>query len=400
MSRILFLSSNPGDTTLLRLDKEHRAVDEAKARFGSKSDTVERHHATTLEDLTRTLTESQYDIVQFSGHGSVEGIVLEDVNLDGSSLISAQQLGAILFEAQSNLRVTILMCCFSSGAIPQMIRAAPYLITVSGKGNDETVIDFVRVFYETFFQRRSIEKAFYMAQLFVSGKKPRLHAVLSRRAEAERPDVPLYQAFPSGPEGKGDSILVDLSAAEDDISKLKISREEFLAVLSRKIRIHRWIFSYPRDRAVLSIGHLFGIFSWKDAHDVVTCHRILQLRETVDELCCEAWTSLVLSYNEQCMSKYRMAKGPANVNARFLKTAIEEFYRNYHYYFDNDHVASYLRKCLPQQFKICRSLIGANLQLADLKYSAEDFGSAIMYLEGALSSLHDFVDTLTSLFTE
>ena len=130
MSRILVLSSNPGDTDRLRLDKEHRAVDEAKARFGSKLDVVDRRQATTLEDLTRVLTGMQYDIIQFSGHGSVDGIVLEDSNLQGSCVLPAQQLGAMLLEAQPNLRAAMLMCCYSSDAIPQLMRVAPSPVKV------------------------------------------------------------------------------------------------------------------------------------------------------------------------------------------------------------------------------------------------------------------------------
>jgi hypothetical protein len=400
MSSILILTSNPDQTSRLRLDKEHRAVDDAKARFGTNADAVVRMHAATLEDITRALTKQPYDIVQFSGHGSLEGIMLEDSNLVGPFVLSADRLCAILLEAQPNLRAVLLTCCYSSTGIAHLAAAAPYLITVSGEGADEAIIGFVRVFYETFFQHTSVERAFHMAQVFVSAEA-HLNTVLSRRAESTHSGAPLYQVFPSSPEARGDSILIDLSQVEEDIQRLDISRDRFLSILSRKIRIHRWIFSEPHDRAVLSIGHLFGVFSWQNANDVVRCERILRLKESVDERTCEAWTSLTIAYNEKCMARYRLSAHPASPeNARSVESAVEDFYRTYRFYFEGKGHAAILRQCLPQQFKICRSLIAANLQHADLKCYEGDHGSAVAYIEMALSSLHDFLDSLTAELTE
>lgn len=74
MEKVLILYSNPGDTDRLRLDKEHRMIDQLLQTFKLPSDAVVRRHATTFEDLIKALAETEYTVVQFSSHGSNRGV--------------------------------------------------------------------------------------------------------------------------------------------------------------------------------------------------------------------------------------------------------------------------------------------------------------------------------------
>ena len=66
--KILILYSCPADQDRIRLDKEHRAIEEILKKHKVKTDRVKRVHATSVADFAQCLREGDYDIVQFSGH--------------------------------------------------------------------------------------------------------------------------------------------------------------------------------------------------------------------------------------------------------------------------------------------------------------------------------------------
>jgi len=208
----------------------------------------------------------------------------------------------------------------------------------------------------------------------------------------------LFQVFPAG---FGDSILIDLTEADHYIQSLSISRDSFLSLLTRKIRVHRWVFDTPRERAILSVGRYFGLFSWQNANDVVICHKVMQIRSDVDEATCDAWTSLTVSYNDLYADKYRTAIKPfeQSMSGR-LKKALERYYETFDLFFERDRIANIFRQIIPEQFKITKSVIGANIRMAAVKFHEEDFSSTVMYLETVLSSIHDLLDSLTAELTK
>ncbi len=58
------------------MDKEDKAIMGVARRF-NESVTVERQHASEIEDIHRLITEGDFDVIQFSGHGHPDGICLE-----------------------------------------------------------------------------------------------------------------------------------------------------------------------------------------------------------------------------------------------------------------------------------------------------------------------------------
>jgi hypothetical protein len=92
MDRVLILYSNPSDTQRLRLDKEHRTIDQLLEKLKLPADTINRRHAVTREDLLGVLSEIKYDIIQFSGHGTGECFCLEGENGLSSQTITAEQV--------------------------------------------------------------------------------------------------------------------------------------------------------------------------------------------------------------------------------------------------------------------------------------------------------------------
>jgi hypothetical protein len=377
------------------LDKEHRAIDGVIQRLNLDASYFHRLHATTIEDFAHVLRENSYDIVQFSGHGSSDGVILEDNRSDRGAFLSAKQVTEILHTSAPNLKAALFISCFSASSIPELIDSAPYLITISESADDELAIEFISEFYDSYFRSESIQTAFKEALLYVSliNGDAKLNAVLSRRAIEKGASQVLFQVFPSGK----DSLLINLTEAESDIANLAISKDDFLSLLSRKIRIHKWVFDSPRERAILSIGPYFGLFSWENASDVVNCHKILQVKPEVDEKTCEVWASLIVSYNDHFAEKYRSSPPFSSaLESSWIKKAIDDQRITFKAFFEKKEVSDILRNISPEQFKVTKSLIVANLNMCDKKFHDDDYKSTVLYLESTLSAIHDLVDALTA----
>jgi hypothetical protein len=151
--RILVFYSTPSNIPRLRLDIEHRAVEQVLRDLHVDSSLVNRLHATTVDDLARSLMEREYEIVQFSGHGTKEGFILEDRNLEKSMFVPAAQIAQILHETSPHLKVAIFLSCYSAESIPELAHAAPYLVTVTGSADDNAAIDFIAQFYSAYLRR-------------------------------------------------------------------------------------------------------------------------------------------------------------------------------------------------------------------------------------------------------
>ena len=394
-ARILVFYSMPSNTDRLSLDEEERGIDQVLRDLHLEPSAIKRLHATTVDDLTRALMENEFEIVQFSGHGDTEGILLRDRYQPKAMVIPADQSARILRETSPNLKAAIFMSCYSAESIPELIDSAPYLITIMGSADDTAASEFVVKFFEAYFRFGSIERAFNIAQNFIViiKKVNDLNVILSRRAIIKGETRILFRVFPSG---KDDSILIDLTEAENDIASLKISRDTFLGLLSRKIRIHRWIFSASRQRVILPLGPYFGLFSWEDANDVVFCNRILRLKQDVDENTCAAWASLIVAYNDHFMDPYRIT---LEAHTTFLKKSLTEYQKTYEDFFNTGAKANSLRNAAPEQFKASKAFIYANLEMAENKFHQDDHRSAMIYLEHTLSAMHNLIDELTNILT-
>lgn len=396
--RLLIIYSNPPGTPHIRLDKEHRRVDLVLQRVGLDLSTVQRLHATSIDDLINVLYSNSFEIVQFSGHGTPDSLCLENTTHDAAVDLSASKVAQILRESSPRLRAAMFLWCYSADALPSLAEAAPFVISIHGPANDEAAIDFIGEFYESYFRTNSIEQAFGGALMLMGAKNLELSPILTRRAEAQGKQRILYQVFPKS---GADSILIDITDAEQDIARLDMQRDTFLTMLSRKIRIHRWIFESSSDQAVLSIGRYIGMFSWENAADVVKCDCVLRLRADVDERTCELWAGLLTLYNDHRVDRYRLAVNQDEPTlSRHLKQAIEDYYKLIDSYFKIPENSVTLRLWVPEQYLVSRSLMMKYLEICDRKYYRNDYPATVEYLEAILSALHDLVNALTSVVSD
>jgi len=396
---ILILYSNPSDTDRLRLDKEHRAVEQVISDLRLDPRRIQRLHAVSVMDVISALQKNSFDIVQFSGHGSSKGIYLEDELYDEGTEVSAKRMASILKSAHPKLKAAIFVSCFSASSVSELVDAAPYLITVSGPADDDASIEFMRRFYHAYFRSNSVEVAFETAVRLVGAilERQGVHPVLSRRAKVKGVDRFLIQAFPVS----GDSLLVDLTEAEKDFKKITLNQDEFLSLLTRKVRGHQWVFDIPRERVILPIGSYFGIFSWQDSNDVVYCSRILQVKDDTDESTCRVWVKFAMRYNDLFSERYRSVTNPSDpLNSRLIELALEAFSTFYKDFFEDEKASEVLRSCLGKHYKTSSAIIESNLSLSLSKYHQGDAKAVILYLESTLSAIHDLVDLLTEQLCE
>ncbi len=267
---------------------------------------------------------------------------------------------------------------------------------MDGETNDAAAISFSQYFLDEFYRSTSVEQAFRIASSAIDqmGMGEVIKPVFCRRQPSGRS---VFQACFSR---RQDSIFIDLTDAEESISHLPISRHEFLSLLTRKIRIHSWIFHIERERAVLPIGQFFGVFSWQNAKDVVICHEVLKLKQDIEVSECMGWTRLMVIYNDLRSERYRVIANPAAIeNKALLETALNGIETCYVSTLKGSDVEPAAKKLAPDQYIITLSTVRVQCDLAKRSLSDLNLPSTVVALETAISSIHDLVDELTAAVT-
>jgi hypothetical protein len=183
--KILLLASNPTDTTRLRLDEEAREIDAGlrRARLRDKFELVQRW-AVRVRDIRQAMLDESPQIVHFSGHGEMEGLVFEDQS--GQSQVVEKKALAGLFELfQAQVECVLLNACYSAPQANAIGRHIPYVIGMKKEVGDQAAIEFAVGFYEALGAGRSIEDAFKFGRnaIEMQGIPEDLTPVLHKGAE-------------------------------------------------------------------------------------------------------------------------------------------------------------------------------------------------------------------------
>ena len=158
--KILFLTANPEDSSRLKLDKEAREI-ERRIMLTQKKDQflLVKKGAVRTSDIQLYLNQEKPDIVHFSGHGSEEGIVLEDEN-DNSVQVSIEALERVFQTLKDNVRIVVLNACFSLEQAKAINKNVDFVIGMSDSISDDAAIAFSYGFYTALALRRSIRNAY------------------------------------------------------------------------------------------------------------------------------------------------------------------------------------------------------------------------------------------------
>ena len=129
--KILFLSSNPNRTGILRLDKEFWEIRGSIAVSRSSKNVFIQFVTATKPKLMQELIEKEKpDIVHFSGHGNTNGeIVFEDENRNPLQ-ISPENFASMFRACGNNLKCVVLNCCYSDKAAKLINRTVDCVIGI------------------------------------------------------------------------------------------------------------------------------------------------------------------------------------------------------------------------------------------------------------------------------
>lgn len=160
--KILFLGANPDDQTRLRVDKEVREID-AGLRRANERETFALHQrwAVSPHDIQQALLDFDPDIVHFSGHGDIQGIVAEESH-GQSQLVTNEALSELFSLFAEKMRCVILNSCFSASQATEIAKYIPYVVGMNSTINDDTAINFSLGFYAALGAGKDLEFAFKM----------------------------------------------------------------------------------------------------------------------------------------------------------------------------------------------------------------------------------------------
>jgi hypothetical protein len=158
--KILFFTSNPSNTSRLRVDREVREIEEGLKRANKRDNfDFKVKLATRPRDLSRAILEENPQILHFSGHGETEGIILEDEN-GVSKVVSTDAIGKLFSLFGNTIKCVILNSCYSISQAQEIVKHIPFVIGMNKAVPDTTAIAFATSFYDAIGAGRDIEFAF------------------------------------------------------------------------------------------------------------------------------------------------------------------------------------------------------------------------------------------------
>ena len=164
--------------------------------------------------------------------------------------------------------------------------------------------------------------------------------------------------------------------------------------MTRKLKVHRWIFDGERENAILPIAGYFARFSWKNAKDVIHCHWVYKPKGGLDSSICELISDLIVVYNDVYVSSYRSNPKPVSQqDPRSFRYGLERLHDLSTHFLTNQARFSILEDIDSTVARMLRGTCHSNLSMADRKLAESDLPSAVIYAETALSAVHDAIET-------
>jgi len=169
---ILFMASNPSDTSRLCLDEEVRGIQE-KIRLSDFRDSIvfESRWAVRSSDILQAINETNPTIIHFSGHGASNGdIVLQ--NPDGSAkLVTKDAMATAISTMSDSVRLVVFNACFSDEQAKSVVEHIDAAIGMNDSIPDDTACVFAAQLYSSIGFGYSVDKAFRqaIAELMLEG---------------------------------------------------------------------------------------------------------------------------------------------------------------------------------------------------------------------------------------
>ena len=121
---------------------------------------VLEEHGVTIEAFKNFVLFENPNIVHYGGHGSTNGVVLEDRELSASILSG-------IFQLSDQTQCVLLNACRTLETAKILAQHIPYVIGTQDVINDRTAVAFARGFYMGLVANKTIEEAFKSGLLTV-----------------------------------------------------------------------------------------------------------------------------------------------------------------------------------------------------------------------------------------
>jgi hypothetical protein len=157
---VLAVFANPKGSSPLKLENEDRVMRESiKLSLYREHIGLEILHAARVDDFARALLEKEYQIVQFSGHGTGKGLAFENEDQQ-VQVVPKDALAETLSAYSPPIECVLLNACYSDVHSESLLMGVPYTIVMNGPISDEGATEFTRGFYDAIGAGKSIEFAY------------------------------------------------------------------------------------------------------------------------------------------------------------------------------------------------------------------------------------------------
>jgi hypothetical protein len=166
-STALILTANPDRTTWIRLDREHRGIQEEldRARYREEL-VVQARPAVKIGDLQYSILSVGPTILHFCGHGAKPGIIVED-DAGKPYLVPGEALAELLAmeSVRADLRLVVLNACLSADQAELIARhISGVVVGMSVEVGDDPAIEFAKGLYRAIGAGANLDEAFNIAR--------------------------------------------------------------------------------------------------------------------------------------------------------------------------------------------------------------------------------------------
>ena len=177
---ILWLSASPDNMDLLGVRREFQRVkEELEDAIDDREIDLQYDPATTTRVLRKSMRRHEPLIVHFSGHGSKEGIFLEN-SAGRSQLVQTNALSILFKKYASVVNCVVLSACFSEPQATAIAQHIPFVIGSKIALADQEAAGFARTFYEMIANGHDIKESYEegIMQLELDGQTESAAAIM------------------------------------------------------------------------------------------------------------------------------------------------------------------------------------------------------------------------------
>lgn len=223
--RMLFLSTNPVESSRLKLGEEFRLINrEIRSGTNGHLFDVSSAWAVRPEDLYELLLIHRPHIVHLSGHATkAKGIILED-DAGGMNPVSAKGLVGLFKAFRENVRIVFLNMCHTQSYVKELAEVVDYVVGIKNVISDRGAIVFSASFYKGLSFGLPVKMAFDLAanQMLLQ-RLPHHDAPILKVRESVNDSAPLH----------GESNLNTLVQPIMELAEKQVADSEMVPLFNR-----------------------------------------------------------------------------------------------------------------------------------------------------------------------